>query len=292
MLSARETARYRKGGDLDLPIIIVVGPPRSGTTVIFQALVKALPVSYFNNLTSIFPRSPITVNLLAPDPFRNEHVRLSSYYGRTSHWWGPNDGLYLWDRWFERGRAEPKNSLSVDNATAMRQFFGAWTATFEKPLVAKNNGLLTGAHLITSVLPRAHFICVERKPMFLAQSLLRARMEMHGTDNRAYGVDDHRPRSDDPLEDVGYQVQYHAATADQQRAAIGTGRFWSVSYEAFCARPADLVLRVAGEILGLDLDRDRLEEVLPPLQSGNRQKVSDAQFERIGFEIDRLGLNG
>ena len=42
------------------PIVIVCGPPRSGTTLVEQTLLRHLPVTYFSNLTNIFPdrRSP------------------------------------------------------------------------------------------------------------------------------------------------------------------------------------------------------------------------------------------
>ena len=52
------------------PIIIVVGPPRSGTTLVAQTLTHYLNLTYFNNVTSLFPRSPICGNriLRNPDP--------------------------------------------------------------------------------------------------------------------------------------------------------------------------------------------------------------------------------
>jgi hypothetical protein len=292
-LSFLERARYHAADTSSQPIIIVVGPPRSGTTVIYQSLLKALPVSYFNNLTSVFPMSPITASALAHRPFRNQELALSSYYGRSSKWWGPNDGLYLWDRWFDAGRSQPKNSLLPENAAAMSQFFGAWAQAFGRPLVTKNNSLVSGAHLIAQVLAEAHFIYVDRHPVFLAQSLLRARGDMHGSDEQPYGLHDpDRPRDIDPIRDVANQIEYHTAMAAKQRSVVGDSRFWSVAYEDFCARPADLAFRVSEEILGLSLDRSWLDGLLPPMAPRNSQKVSDAEFKRIKFEIDRLGLNG
>ena len=57
-----ESKLYRKNKSPAQPLIFVCGPPRSGTTLVSQALIKHLPVSYFNNLSSIFPKSPIVAN--------------------------------------------------------------------------------------------------------------------------------------------------------------------------------------------------------------------------------------
>lgn len=275
------------------PLIFVVGPSRSGTTVVYQALVKALPVSYINNLTSIFPRSPITATRLVRRPFRNADVRLQSYYGRTANWWEPNDKLFLWERWLGGNLRVPPTDLAPDMAQEMVQFFGAWSETFGQPLLNKVNALNFSAHLVAPVLPQAYFICLTRHPVFLAQSLLQARRDINGTTNLPYGVDlPSRIRDVDPYKDVCSQVREYGAVADRQEALIGRDKFWLVSYEDFCARPSLLVERVAREALGIDFDAEAVDHVVPPIKASARQSLPDVEFNRITQEIARMGLGG
>ena len=55
LLSILEHRLYRNAPKARLPLIIVVGAPRTGTN---------LPVAYLNNLTAIFPRAPIIANCI------------------------------------------------------------------------------------------------------------------------------------------------------------------------------------------------------------------------------------
>lgn len=290
VLGIRERRLWREVAGAQHPLIVVVGPPRSGTTVVYQTLVKTLPVSYFNNLTSVFPRSPITVNSMARRPFRNEEVRFRSFYGRTARWWEPNDLLSLWERWLGGDLRFPPAALSPNMAKEMLRFFGAWTSSFGS-VVSKSNALNVSAHLVAAALPQAHFICLSRHPVFLAQSLLIARRYISGTANLPYGVDSPtRIREENPLKDVCSQVQFHRDVADSQRSLIGS-RFWMVDYESFCARPSLLVERVARQVLGLDFSAENVDSLVPPIKAESRQKLPDVEFTQITREIARLGLD-
>lgn len=44
----------------ELPILLVVGPPRSGTSLLHQVLASCLEASYFTNFNAMFRRSPLT----------------------------------------------------------------------------------------------------------------------------------------------------------------------------------------------------------------------------------------
>jgi len=67
---------------------------------------RCAALAYFNNLTSVFPGAPITVNKLITNPFRNSQVVSTSYFGRTRGWHGPHDALGLWDRWLGSDRTQ------------------------------------------------------------------------------------------------------------------------------------------------------------------------------------------
>jgi len=281
LLARAERRRLAAAAPPRLPILLVMGPPRSGTTLVALALIRCLPVSYWNNLTALFPRAPISANLLFGRPLRPDSVSLENYYGRTRGAAGPNDGLHLWDRWLGGDRTRSPERIAPEAGAAMARFFGAWEAALGGPLVAKNNSLNGCAALVGEWLPGARFLCLRREPLWLAQSLLEARRLIHGDPSRSYGIDDpDRAPALDPFADVARHVRFLAAQAERQRAALGP-RFLDLSYEAFCADPVEVVSRLAREALGVPADPDAVRRALPPLSASRRRTLAPTEFARL-----------
>ena len=270
-----------------LPIVLICGPPRSGTTLVTQVLLDRLPFSYFNNITALFPRAPIIgMRLLGMRP-KNAPIEARSYYGKSPQWHGPNDALYLWDRWFGSDRDRIPSTVDARNVRAMRAFFGAMEAAFGLPVLNKNNHLVTCAPLVADILPTARFICLRRDPLQLAQSLLKARLDIQGDPKTPYGVapppSSARPRS--VAEDVVAQVRlYRRLMMDAQRR-LPPERFWVVDYERFCGDPAALVRKVAREILERPEPSGR--KPLKAFTPSRRPRVSAEQLRELEVLLSR-----
>jgi hypothetical protein len=294
VLAATMERRQDAGPTPRLPVILVTGAPRSGTTVLSQVLIHHLPVTYFNNLTAVFPRAPITANRLLRRWLRKPAASLHSFYGRTSGFASENDGLHLWDRWLGPDRYAVPEHLEASTADALRRFFAAYEHAFGRPVLNKNNALATGAAAIAEALPTAHFLFIRRDPIFAVQSILGARETIQGTRHAPYGVTDpaQRQLKASPIEDVCAQVLYHERKMEEQRRAIGAARFWVVEYEQFCVAPHAIVERVGREILGLELDTKALQAALPPLRNTNRSKLPTAELEEIRTTLARLREQG
>lgn len=295
LLAATLEQRLLRGHDApQRPVVLVTGAPRSGTTVLSQALIHHLPVTFFNNLTAVFPHAPIAANRLfgrfLPAPARTLH----SYYGRTSGFASENDGLHIWDRWLGHDRYAMPERLDDATAADMRRFFAAWEHAFGRPIVNKNNALATGAITIADALPTAHFIYIRRDPVFTVQSILGARETIQGTRAAPYGVTDPARRNvaAAPIEDVCAQLLYHERRTAEAHRVIGGARFWVVDYEDFCAAPHAIVERVAREILHVEVDERAIRAALPPLHNTNRSKLPPAEVETIRDTLARLRADG
>lgn len=288
ILQLFEKKLYLKSSDPILPLIFVCGPPRSGTTLVAQVLIKFLPVYYFNNLTSIFPNSPIISNKIAKRFLKNgnQSVNFKSLYGRTSELKAPNDALYLWDRWTKVDRKSIPHAIRNEDKLKMKHFFGAVEKFSGLPLVNKNNKLNTFADKVAEILDSAYFICLDRDPVYLAQSELIASRFIHDDDKIPYGVlfnptDKYKGKSLDPIEQVCNQVLSHKEAMLQQESQIGKERFIIVRYEEFCAEPAKWLNKISEKILGQSLDIDSLTNDLPPFQISNNIKLNQEEFNRI-----------
>jgi hypothetical protein len=293
LLAFIERRHYARARPPHRPVIFVTGAPRSGTTVVSQVLLHHLPVTYFNNLTQVFPRAPIVANRIFGRLLRWQAPSYQSFYGRTWGLAGINDGLHLWDRWWGPSRYVVPERFDPRTADDLVRFFGAYEAAFDKPILDKNNALATCASLIARTLPTAHFVCVQRDPAFAVQSILVARERIQGSRTVPYGVEDPgRMPSGDPIEDVCAQVLYHERKAEEQRREIGDRRFWIVRYEDVSQEPYRIVERVADEILRVPIDRGALSERLPPLRNMDRVTLPRTEFDRIETTLRRQAVTG
>lgn len=284
LAAAAERRLYGRAEPPTLPMLFVCGPPRSGTTVVALTIARALDVAYATNLTSVFPRAPISMSKLFRARPDGSRLTLRSHYGRTAGMLGWNDGLYLWDRWLGKDRTATAAQIAPSDGEAMERFFGAYEHWSKRPLVMKNNGLIFFAPQVARYLTTATFLCLRREPLYLAQSLLLARSYIHGDEAIPYGRDDPgRVRHDDPVADVCEQVRYYKRLTERCEAELGPERFRVVSYEHFCESPAGLVNDVATNVLGMPANADRIPE---PLQVSTKQRVSDEIWQVLTRELE------
>lgn len=285
-LQLRERRLLEKGSlSSPRPLVLVCGPPRSGTTVVFQTLVSSLPLAYFSNAAAIFPRSPLTATKvlgLAQRPAPQDH---SSFYGKTRGLRGTCDVLAIWDNWFGPDRMRPTLPIPAALAAQMQRFFTAADELFGRPLCCKNNSLNLLASAVAECLPHAIFVCLQRDPVKLASSLYRARLEIHGDLSRPYGltaasVDSQFAEPTDPAESIIQQVRFYESLAAKQLEQMGPERFWVTSFETFCKRPDLLLNRVANFIGTADIDAvpSAKMALIPPQRSEIPLAIRD-QFQ-------------
>jgi hypothetical protein len=275
------------------PAVFVCGPARSGTTLVFQVLCRYLDVCFPRNVTAIFPRSPIVVTgiyrrLARPGSAAGDQYQ--NYYGKTSGMSGPSEANHIWHRWVQPDRTGFRTVLSPASAREAARFFAAFGNAEGKTVVAKNNNLNAFADVVAAAMPNALIVCVRRKPEFLAQSLLQARRDIHGSVSRGYGVrqtadDDGQP---DPIASVCAQVAYLERMASEMQSRIGTDRFWIVDYEEFCRAPAELVRAIAKK-LDVSMTAGDSPESIAPIPA--RNIVRDAsELERIRRGLAAAGI--
>jgi hypothetical protein len=283
-----ERQRYRRAGPPQRPILLVCGSARSGTTLAAQVLVRNLRLSHLNNLMALFPRAPLTAAARFGGlvrPVTNHYV---SFYGRTQGWAGHSDSLNLWDRWLGSDRTAVPDQISPAAQRSMAAFFGALEGETNRPVLCKNNALDASAHLVAEALPTARFVCILRSRESLAFSLLNARLEIHGTAEKPYGLaQDANRRSRDPVEDVCRQVLYHEELADMQQKRLGPERFLRVQFEDICNDPRRFVMRISQEVLGEPADMSSMDPALVPFTTSRRTQGEDLKA-RIRAAFERL----
>ncbi|MDQ1629398.1 MAG: hypothetical protein QOI54_3142 [Actinomycetota bacterium] len=293
-LSRRERRLVEQGDQPSQPLVLVVGGARTGSTMVYQMLAAALPVSYFTNVTGVFPRSPITATGLLVRDWDRPSADLHSFYGQTARWTGPNDGFAVWNRWFGHDRYVAQG-VPVDEAgrADMRAFFGAWTRLFPRPFLNKNNRNTSVVAQLADLLPTAVFVSVSRDPLYVGQSLVMARQRVQGDRRVPWGlnaqstVDPSLPGQDPMayLDDVAAQVHRTEAQLREQLAGLPQSRWIELAYEDVCRDPGDAIRRVADLVPGLEMRPSSLDGPRPDAP-GNTDRLGEAELQRLRDALD------
>ena len=289
LLAEHERRLVDRAPETTMPLILIVGGARTGTTLLYQLSVEHLVASYLPNLSAAFPRSPLTATAALMRNWDRSVRGTQNYYGQTPGPRGPNEGFHVWNRWLGSDRYTPVPNLDESSAHEMRQFFGAWTAKFPRPFVNKNNRNTASIRMLSEALPTAVFIGVTREPFFAAQSLIRARRTVQGDEHIGWGLNSHNATTEAGslayLDDIAEQVHRSDTMLQEQLASLPPSRCQLVSYEEICDNPAEVLDRVAG--LAPSSGSGTLSN-LSPLRSTNRVWLSREHQHRLEDALSRF----
>lgn len=157
--------------------IFIIGAPRSGSTILYQALTNAYDVAYFDNVACIFHRNPLAGFALSRLMFGSRpHDNFTSTHGTTSGGHAPSECGGFWYRWLPRDR-HFVDDMDVDDETVrhIRKEISALTNQTRKPLLFKNMNAGQRLRLLRRCFPNAKFIYIKRDPVFVVDSILRVR---------------------------------------------------------------------------------------------------------------------
>lgn len=271
----------------NLPLMLIVGPPRCGTTLVYQVLSHCLDVSFPNNLSSLFPKSPMTVNGLAG----NARADFESFYGQTAGMGGPNDAFHVWNRWLGDDRYVTRTDLSDHELKDMRQFFSAWSKKFGKPFLNKNNRNVHCIEQLAKAIPQAYFIGVSRDPICVARSLIRARETVQGDKKIGWGLQcqEKHCHEDDLgyVQDVCDQVQRNDLELQTQLGGLDQDTVFWIQYESFCENPNLIVDEIVSTIPQLKRRSDEFKLGIDALRVSESELLSDEEEEILSRNFPR-----
>jgi hypothetical protein len=237
--------------------LFIVGPPRSGTTLLSQTLAVAFDVGYLSNLhNAVWGAPSLVAGMLRVVGFQPQNDYRSNL-GNTRAWLGHSEAPNYWLR-FLPPTPHYLSVADVDRArlAKLRLSVRRLVQASGKPVLFKtvvNTGRLGP---IAAALPEALFVVVWRDPVDVAHSLLEARKKTHGSYEPWWSLEPPgigelrtRPTSEQVVEQV-IRTYEHLAT---DRAAIGAERFCDVEYESLCDAPRTTL----GEVQGFAALRER-----------------------------------
>ena len=243
-----------------MPVVLVVGCARAGSTLLMQWLADSGLVSYASNLLSRFYKDPYIGALIhrvlfdldhrgEVFPIKPAHGEFVSELGRTRGADAPHDFGYLWRNYFGFGELQSELTRAPDASgiAALRSDVGGMEQVFGKPVMLKAMELNWRIPLLRSIFPESVFLFIQRDPAANAASLLKARRSFYGDEGAWYS---YKPAEYDALKELPPWEQAVAQVACTNRAVraglagIPAEDAIDVRYEEFCANPAGMYARI------------------------------------------------
>jgi len=240
---------------MKFPVILVMGPLRSGTTLFTQWLANTGLVAYPTNLLSRFYQAPIIgakIQLLLTDPrynFRDElgefvqQTEFKSENGKTKGVLAPNEFWYFWRRFLvESGRdvwSDNELRHGMDTRTMQAELAGMMDV-FQKPFAAKGMLFNYNIPFFDSVFDKVLFVQIKRDPVTNVSSVLDARRRQLGNEAAWYSfkIPEYEELKDlDPVTQSAGQVYYIDRAVTRGMASVDESRKLVVQYEDFCDDP-------------------------------------------------------
>ncbi|MDX4040270.1 sulfotransferase [Aliarcobacter skirrowii] len=238
----------------EYPLIFVMGPLRSGSTLMTQWLAN-LGFAYPTNLMSRFYKAPIIaskIQMLLTDErynYRNEirdfnsGIDFSSENGKTRGALAPNEFWYFWRRFlpFKELDYLPTQELfeKVDIDTFKSEFAGM-TEVFQKPFVLKGMILNYNIDFLDKIFDKAIFIYTKRDPLTNIESALKAREKQLGSIEEWYSFkipEYEELKKLNPYEQVAGQIYYINKAVENGLENVANHKKLIVNYEEFCENP-------------------------------------------------------
>lgn len=154
------------------PPLFIVGPARSGTTVVYLHLINTFRLAYLPNISRPLPLATATAAALGR-LFFSYRPTYDNTYGVVPGPMAPSDGWTLFHRWFpEHDHSEPTAS---DRLYELRNTVRLLEIIFGAPFAVKNNNNSTRIEELSQTFPDALFVHVKRDIVDASLSLVQAR---------------------------------------------------------------------------------------------------------------------
>lgn len=225
-------------------VVFLIAPPRSGSTVCYQALIHSLQPLYLSNLWNLLFQLPLLGGLLSRLKCAEHVSSFTSSMGFVEGLCGPAEGLRFWSYWFGHGLTESECGArqgSASRAIYLRRVLGVLSSP-TRPFVAGYIGHTLVVDELNRQFPSAVFLHLRRDLADNAMSILAIRRE------RPAGAD----FSVQPNEWNAYRGGgLHREAAAQAwlldrrvRRTLDPSRTVELCYEELCTNPSREVARI------------------------------------------------
>ena len=288
-----------KKNNLSVPIIIVVGIHRTGSTLISQVLSDHFPLAPLGNFFTLLPRSKYLAQHLGKYLYGKKTTkppRYRNYYGISAGLFSIGDAYPVWDQWFGNDHYHKPDRIKEEQLYKMKNYFSWMHEIWGMPLLVKNNRNSLLITELAETFPNSIFVVVERDPAHTIRSTIQASKDFFGNDDFIWGL---KPTKDFDISQYrttldAYCHQFLALEQliNKQLSTINEGRILRVKYEDFCDSPSSFLERATHTLnKKYEIKRNLTNAFPAPFVSPSKLKNSQ-EIEAINDKIEAIKTKG
>lgn len=234
--------------------VFVLSPPRSGSTLLYQVLVRTTGVSFISNLMALLPSQMLRLArpslARVPPPDAPYHP---GEYGFVPGLFSPSEAGKVMDRWFDPARVAAHRPWTRRTAAALHAITG-------RPLVVKALPLALALPVVAAHFPRARLVILTRRGADVVRSIHRGQSDPAVAADRWSGVTpadipDFGDRH--PAHRIAWTVAEFGRRIEEGARLFEVDRVVRVAYLDLCRDPGGTVAAIAGR-LGLAVTAERM----------------------------------
>lgn len=289
------------GATRDCDVVFILGAPRTGSTLIYQAVCARFELPYIANITNeLFSAAPIVG--LALQKVVTVPVLFESRFGKTQGPFQPSEGSAVVSTWFGGGHPSALKSKDIlpgreghfiSTLSAAQFLYGA-------PLVIKNAWNCFRVPYLATALPRARFIWVRRDIAAAAKSDLDARYRTKDGDaaswNSATPANVEELRKMPPAQQVVENQHAFNNAIGSNLALHAAGRWMEIWHEDFREDAESELARIGTFLARKAHTNGRAVQILPdgcwdrikPQEAHDIETYLSQQFSRLSGNHYRL----
>lgn len=268
--------------------VFIIGAPRTGSTILYQAITNVYDVAYIDNLAGKLYSNIFFGMWLSNKKYGNCcHNNFLAEFGTTSNYGAhaPSESGEFWYRWLPKDRHFiDSNDLSDNKIEEIRQEITAVSNYQNKPLVFKNLNAGQRLRMLVRAFPEARFIFVRRDPRFTLNSILNARKKIGIKENEWWSI---MPKNYESLLNLneiymcGSQIYSIERQIIEDQKLFPTNCFYPIHYQNFSE--SNLIR------LGESLDLERRNEAKFPVFKKDIIASIDARiFQKLENTVANL----
>jgi LPS sulfotransferase NodH len=219
--------------------IFILGPPRSGTTLLYELLVGHFRTGYLSNVAALFASAPVSATRIASKWLPRHEPHYRSELGFVPGLMAPSEAGAVVRRWF----AGDAPLSARDGGVSVRRGFFEIARLMGGPVVMKNLNLDHLLGRVLHVFPGALLVRMRRAPPFTAQSILKARKAQSGDAARWWSIKPpgyERLLAMDAYTQIAWQLRLLDEAVERAVGAHATQLF-DCQYEQLCNDPASML---------------------------------------------------
>lgn len=255
------------------PCLIIVSPPRSGSTVTYQVLTRSIPSVCITNATYLFPFFGTKLLELLNKSTQNLKG-FKNYYGYTSKIEDVNEGNEIIEMLIEG-----KNSQEI------RRKFIKWLnfqgANVNKPMIIKNVRIYDQLEILLRAVPEITVLQIKRDLSQNIQSEIKAYHQLKSFHPIPLEL---KNKSLSPIEFAFHQINIINNTLNGYKLRFKDIKWFDWTYESLCETPKKHIEDLAQK--GLGLENHKVLNV-PNLKASFSKKISEKEMEILKKLIEK-----